>query len=193
MTTERFLIAELARLAGTTVRTIRYYTDEGLLPQPLTQGKYAYYTRQHLDRLKLIRRMKDAYLPLREIRQMINSLSDAEVSRRLAEPPAAAMDAIAPGSGSSALRYIARIIDEQAGYQPSTSTPLARPPLAGSQPQPGPTAAVPASSSGRENWQRITLAPGIELHLRQPAGASIDYRLQQLIAYAQKIFAEKGG
>lgn len=69
MTTQCFLIAELAKLAGTTVRTIRYYTDKGLLHQPQLQGKYAYYTRQHLDRLKLIRRMNDACLPLREMRQ----------------------------------------------------------------------------------------------------------------------------
>ena len=77
MEEEKFLIHELAEKAGVTVRTIRYYTNEGLLPQPEASGKYAYYSAAHLNRLELIRRMKDAYLPLREIRQTLVRLSDS--------------------------------------------------------------------------------------------------------------------
>ncbi len=73
---ENLLIHELAERAKTTVRTIRYYTDEGLLPQPVMQGKYAYYTPNHIQRLELIQRLKNSYLPLKEIRQIMLSLSD---------------------------------------------------------------------------------------------------------------------
>ncbi len=68
---KKFLINELAKRAKTTVRTIRYYTSEGLLPQPETDGKYAYYDENHLRRLELILRLKEAFLPLKEIRQIM--------------------------------------------------------------------------------------------------------------------------
>jgi DNA-binding transcriptional MerR regulator len=80
---EEYLINELAQRAGVTVRTIRYYTDQGLLPTPDTRGKYATYNRGHLLRLELIRQMKEAYLPLREIREIIQTLSDEEMRQRL--------------------------------------------------------------------------------------------------------------
>ena len=82
---KRYLINELAKLSKTTVRTIRYYTSEGLLPQPDSDGKYAYYDENHKNRLDLILRMKAAYLPLKEIRQIMLSLSDEQVTQRLME------------------------------------------------------------------------------------------------------------
>src|SRR4030043_2475810 len=85
MPQDKYLIHELAKLAGTTVRTIRYYTDEGLLPQPEYDSKYAYYSSSHLRRLEFIRLLKDAYLPLREIRQIMLSIKDDEDQRRMIE------------------------------------------------------------------------------------------------------------
>jgi DNA-binding transcriptional MerR regulator len=71
MTTEELLIHELAEKAGVSVRTIRYYIEEGLLPPPTYEGKYSFYSTAYLDRLELIRRLKDSYLPLREIREIM--------------------------------------------------------------------------------------------------------------------------
>ena len=79
MTQEELLIHELAEKAGVTVRTIRYYIEQGLLPEPKYQGRYSYYTLSFLDRLELIRRLKDSFLPLSEIREIMISLTDAEV------------------------------------------------------------------------------------------------------------------
>jgi DNA-binding transcriptional MerR regulator len=45
---------ELAAEAGTTVRTIRFYQSEGLLPPPLRQGREARYGADHRARLQLI-------------------------------------------------------------------------------------------------------------------------------------------
>ena len=124
MIEDQFLIHDLAKRAGTTVRTIRYYTDEGLLPQPVIQGKYAYYTEAHLKRLELIRRMKETYLPLREIREIMNSLNDNEVDNRLSEPSLSVSkeltetsDQSQAKSGSNALQYISRLIEKQAGHR----------------------------------------------------------------------------
>ncbi len=95
---DRFLIHELAERASASIRTIRYYTEEGLLPPPDMQGKYALYTQAHADRLMLIAQMKDRFLPLREIRALLSTLSDAEVHAQLAlTGPGTPADSLAGG------------------------------------------------------------------------------------------------
>src|SRR5437588_9187384 len=97
-------ISELADEAGVTPRTIRYYVEQGLLPEP-ERGRPAEYTEQHLRRLDLIRRLKEQYLPLEEIRNVMQRLSLEEVESFIAHP---AQPAKKTGSGllSSAADYI---------------------------------------------------------------------------------------
>ncbi len=64
MSDEEFLINELARRADVTVRTIRYYQDQGLLSVPITHGRYARYNQSHLQQLELIKKLKELHLPL---------------------------------------------------------------------------------------------------------------------------------
>ncbi len=49
-------IDKLAELSGLTIRTIRYYQTEGLLPPPALQGRFAVYSRAHLDVLNQIKK-----------------------------------------------------------------------------------------------------------------------------------------
>jgi len=72
-------ISNLAKRTGVSTRTIRYYVSEGLLPAPRLRGRYAEYGAGHLHRLRLITRMKDEFLPLREIRDRIAHLTEPEV------------------------------------------------------------------------------------------------------------------
>ena len=72
-------IAELARLAGVTVRTVRYYVAEGLLAPPGGAGPRRVYTDEHLLRLRAIRLLKSEYLPLPEIRRRLAGQSPAEL------------------------------------------------------------------------------------------------------------------
>ena len=83
---ERFSLAELTEASGVSVRTVRYYIAEGLLPPPVGSGPKAYYTRDHLDRLTLIGRMRANYLPLKEIRRRLEEMTPEEVRREAAEP-----------------------------------------------------------------------------------------------------------
>jgi DNA-binding transcriptional MerR regulator len=78
-------LGELTEAARVSVRTIRYYIAEGLLPPPEGTGPGSAYTRGHLDRLRLIQRLKEAYLPLKEIRRRLSGVSDDEVGRLLAD------------------------------------------------------------------------------------------------------------
>jgi len=81
---ERLTLGKLTAAADVSVRTVRYYIAEGLLPPPEGSGPGSAYTQGHLDRLRLIQRLKEAYLPLKEIRRRLSGLSDDEVNRLLA-------------------------------------------------------------------------------------------------------------
>jgi Ca-activated chloride channel family protein len=62
--TDSLKLDELATLAGTSPRTVRYYVQRGLLPAPAFRGKDTAYTREHLARLRAIRRLQERFLPL---------------------------------------------------------------------------------------------------------------------------------
>ena len=52
-------ISELADLTKLPISTIKYYISEGLLPKRAKTGKtVAYFTREHVDRLKFIQTLK---------------------------------------------------------------------------------------------------------------------------------------
>ena len=82
---DRLSLTDLTREAGVSVRTVRYYIAEGLLPPPLGAGPHSAYTLAHLDRLRLIGHLKAAYLPLREIRRRLAGLDDAGIAAALSE------------------------------------------------------------------------------------------------------------
>jgi len=50
----RYRIGELAREAGITVRTVRYYQERKLLPPPRRRGRIGWYSQAHLNRLRVI-------------------------------------------------------------------------------------------------------------------------------------------
>ncbi len=52
-------IDELAARTGTTVRNIRYYTEQGLVPPPTRRGRMAYYGAEQRTRLELVRHLHD--------------------------------------------------------------------------------------------------------------------------------------
>jgi DNA-binding transcriptional MerR regulator len=76
-----FKLDELARAAGTSPRTVRYYVQRGLLAAPAFHGKDTAYGREHLVRLKAIRRLQEAYLPLDAIAVELERLTLAELER----------------------------------------------------------------------------------------------------------------
>lgn len=193
--TERYLINELAKLTKTTIRTIRYYTAEGLLPQPESDGKYAYYDENHRHRLELILQMKAAYLPLKEIRQIMLSLSDEEVKQRLMEHVLPEKKEEAKRSKnltsnkkeSDALNYISTILETQTRYR-TNEFQSKNPALKNQNVTFFSQSPLPIDPADVENWQRVLLTPGVELQLRYPTDAETSNRVQQLIRYAKKLF-----
>ncbi len=67
-------IGELAERSGVTVRTIRYYVEEGLLPPPPRRGKYGDFDESYVQRLQLIHQLKEERLPLPEIQRRLEEM-----------------------------------------------------------------------------------------------------------------------
>lgn len=63
-------IDDLARLAGTTVDTIRFYQREGLLPPAERRGRTLVYGSVHLERLERIRDLQARHFTLKAIRAL---------------------------------------------------------------------------------------------------------------------------
>jgi len=73
-------IGELAKAAGTTVETVRYYEKEGLLPAPdRGDNNYRSYGPQHVDRLRLIRNCRALDMTQEEIRAILQ-LADSHAA-----------------------------------------------------------------------------------------------------------------
>ena len=166
-------LAELSGRARVTPRTIRYYIQQGLLRSPGVPGPGARYGEGHLDRLRLIRRLQQAHLPLAEIRRRLEGLSDDEVREVLArgaEPPK-------PASGAA---DYARAVLDTMGF------PV---PLAAAAVTP-PAAAAPRTAE-RSQWERISLTPDLELHLRRPLSREHNKLVERLLAYARRLLEEE--
>ena len=184
-------LAELVALSGLPSRTIRYYVAEGLVPSPGKYGRASRYPESTLDRLVLIARLRDAHLPLAEIRTRLDGLTDDEAAALLAAPPE-------PPAAGSAIDYIRSVLEPSAARPLEAELPLSsaldmptflrRP----SQVEPaGSDPAVPAYPSwGRSQWERIPLGAGIELHVRRPLTRRENRTVERLIAFARQLQRE---
>jgi DNA-binding transcriptional MerR regulator len=177
----------LAKRAGVSVRTVRFYINEGLLPPPPSRGRYTVYSEKYLDWLELIRRLKDAYLPLKEIRDKVSSLTWEEVKALLAQSDrqSAHSQSLEPAKkakedGSSAQEYVARLLQEPPDVRALKSAPVPKPETFFQSP--------PSQSPVQEFWEHITLAPGVELHIRRPVDIATRRKVESLIDLARKLF-----
>ena len=68
----RYSLEQLAGLAGTNRRTIRYYIQLGLVDPPIGQTRGAYYTWQHLKRLLEIRELTEQGFSLERVQLLLD-------------------------------------------------------------------------------------------------------------------------
>lgn len=212
MVTEKevLTIGELAARAGVSPRTVRYYVAEGLLPAPGGAGPYRIYTREHYLRLRLIRRLQAEHLPLSEIKPRLAALSLAELEELaaatpeepelpqeprefletfLADSPGPFLSfsmpnrsgAMAPGAAEKGPSLLRRIL------RPAVQADAASGSIVQASSPAGTTlSTILAVTPGL--WQRVALAPGVELHY-QPGDPARDAAVAKLIAEAAWLFA----
>lgn len=187
---ETFGIAELAARAEVTPRTIRYYIAEGLLPGPGGAGKRHAYTVDHLRYLRAIRRFKEAYLPLTEIRKRLAALSAAELEAFSASPDVS--HGVRPADDPGA-RLPARSRPDVLSRP--APTPEARPFWAAPSAHlsfVAPGAVVPRGPVANPDpsvWHRVTLAAGVELHYQVSGDRARDLALDRFIQSAIGVLA----
>jgi DNA-binding transcriptional MerR regulator len=72
-------IGDFARLAGTNLRTLRYYEELGLItPAARSQGGFRYYRPTDVNRVQLIRDLQELGLHLDRIRDLVGSRLGSE-------------------------------------------------------------------------------------------------------------------
>jgi DNA-binding transcriptional MerR regulator len=69
-------VEELAERTGITVRTLRFYASEGLLPPPHRRGRVALYDFRHRMRLDLIRTLQEHGYTLSAIQRVLARIPD---------------------------------------------------------------------------------------------------------------------
>ncbi len=68
----RLRIGSLAKAAGMKVVTVRYYEKVKLMPEPpRSDGNYRTYKREHVHRLRFIRRCRDLGFTLDQVRELL--------------------------------------------------------------------------------------------------------------------------
>jgi len=157
---EALTLAELADRTGVSERTIRYYIQFGLLPAPEGAGPKTRYSRNHLGRLRLIRMLQDRHLPLSEIRKVLAQHSDQEIEK-MAEEPAARSRSSGRAAMSAQFRLSREALEQRS-----------------------------AAQEARSHWERISIAPDIELHVRRPLSKPDNRRLEELLKRIRELFPE---
>jgi DNA-binding transcriptional MerR regulator len=171
--------------SGVTARTVHFYIQQGLLPSASSQGPGARYNDGHLARLKLIKLLQKEHLPLSEIRRRIEALDDAKVEGLVREHHSRK-----PASGSTAVDYIRSVLSgTRALYSQDTARTLTSRigPILGEQEAHHNVNRL----SERSQWERILLAPDIELHIRRPLARSQNRKVDEIIQYARETLKEE--
>lgn len=76
-------IGDFARLAGTNLRTLRYYEELGLLsPCHRSQGGFRYYRQTDVNRVQMIRDLQELGLQLDRIRELISRRGEGESGQK---------------------------------------------------------------------------------------------------------------
>jgi len=172
---DSFDLSELSELARISQRTVRYYVQQGLIRSPESRGPGARYTRDSLDRLRLIRRFQREHLPLAEIRRRLDGLGDVEIHELAEAGPERSEQ-------SSAHDYIASVLaprtETLSQHISNSQAPILVPEKA-------------KLRADRSQWDRFTLAPDVELHVRRPLTREQNRQVERLMEAARVIFQEE--
>jgi len=192
MEQEDFLIHQLADRVGVSIRTIRYYIAEGLLPPPEPRGRYATFNEEYRMRLELILKLKNTFLPLKEIRDRIAGLDPQQVREMLDQlgtgtpaQPVQVLDANPSQKMMVKETPLGGALDYLATKMNAPRLEVLQPDKVGRNVPPKPSRPQRKQTSAVEHWQRIELVPGLEIHVRDAEEAVYRERIRQIVEFAQ--------
>jgi DNA-binding transcriptional MerR regulator len=219
MTESNYSIRELTDLADVSERTVRYYVALELLPKPEGHGRWSHYTEEHLSRLKLIRKLQEGHMPLSEIGEFIKALDAQEAEAKAAQRRGFG-EKLRRGKGKDEKATPAapeHEKDEEAPESPDEETPESpwwsfdpqaiadallqqvRGAAAGAAEFPShfvprrerPAQSETADVGQRTRWERIVIAPGVELNVKVTRSGKQKAAVEALIERARELFPEK--
>jgi DNA-binding transcriptional MerR regulator len=184
-----------------TPRLVRHYTTQGMLDEPRKQGREARYSYRHLLQVLLLRRLLAAGYGAGAIAQFARTHSDSELETLLqgdvqltlasTSKSESGAIAIAPTQSrpptNSAVEFLQTIQANRStlAAEPQPIAPSMAPSMA-----PSPAASLDQSFARKRDvsspanqpithWQRIELAPGLEIHLSDAFSCPSDPASQQ--------------
>lgn len=114
-------IGEVAERVGLSLRTVRYYEEQGLLvPETRTEGGFRLYSEEQIERLSLIKEMKPLGFTVQQMRELLDA-------RDVLRDPAT--DATARERAAACVRQFAELADQRykdLSQQLERATELAR-------------------------------------------------------------------
>jgi DNA-binding transcriptional MerR regulator len=135
-----------------TSRLVRHYTSQGLLDEPLKEGREARYTYRHLLQLLLVRRLLTEGYGASVINNLARSKTNSDLEALL---QGGVQLTVAPAN--PALAFLQQVQQRQPKVARSASQqPLPEPPASPS----------PSQASPPTQWIRQEILPGLELHVR---------------------------
>ena len=175
-----YSISELAEEAGVSTRTIRYYVSEGLLPPPVGAGPNSRYTDAHLRQLGIIGRLKEQFLPLREIRRRLIGHGDLPPAPVAAPPPSEYHGLSRRDREIAENRELSRSMPSAAAHFVSSSRPapesLDR------------TFAEPAAPPEHgQAWRRVSISDEAELLITEAQYRRHQDKIDWLIQWAKRV------
>ena len=179
-----FTIEDLARLLGLKPRTIHFWKQTGLFEGP-GAGPGARYDEEHLGTLFLIDKLRSGGTSLAEIRKEISRQSSADL-RRLAEQARAAPKPPPPTAKELIAGWLSKPSDQRRSTTSVDAAVVSASRIA--QPAAPSRQSGPVSSSGA--WERVPLADGVELHVRQPSTSANKKLVRELIVCAERVTKE---
>ncbi|MDQ2683659.1 MAG: MerR family transcriptional regulator [Chloroflexota bacterium] len=203
-----YSIGELADVAGVSTRTIRYYVSEGLLPPPVGSGPGSRYTEAHRQQLIAIARLKEQFLPLKEIRRRLIGHGAPPPHASVAESrPAPAplreehsissLDEPAPFTGRSFRRTPAAPSADALGYVESRD--IEDIPVAGARMYADaievpdfeahlrPAALAPPPPAEAHTWRRVGITDEAELLITEDQYRRHQDRIDWLVQWAKRV------
>ncbi len=182
---DTYSLAELADSSGIPVRTLRYYLAQGLIPAPARQGRLTRYPAGTLRRLQLVKRLRAAHLPLADIRERLEAMSDADVAAALAPRGLAEQVTLRAGLDVPPVYVVRPPVDAELSW------PAPLPPMAPPGPA-QPRSIADRSTGARSQWDRVFLEPGVELHVQRPLSRPAGRRVERLVEMARALLERDG-
>ncbi|MDB9519887.1 MerR family transcriptional regulator [Roseofilum reptotaenium CS-1145] len=157
-------------------RLVRHYASQGLLDEPLKQGRRASYTYRHLLQMLLIRRLLSEGFGISAMQSFVVAKTNTELESLLQGGIQLSLEPANP-----ALAFLQQVKERSPEASPPNQRNL-------SPPSQKITRVSEATQSAPEDWKHLEILPGLEIHLRSdvtlPTSPQEQENLVQAIAQA---------